>query len=273
MRIALLSNVQANLPALTAVLRHIEARPGKVEAVISAGDIVGLGPYPNEVVELLRERQVESVRGNYDDAVGHPRLGSGMDFVSLREEQVDRAALAWTAGRLTPRNLEYIRELPRDIRVLPQGARVRVKRDAEDEQMANYRKNFLVRSLFGSLMTSRPVRDPFLRVRVVHGSPRALNEFLRQDTANSILGTIARDAETDVLISGHAGDPFQREAHGMTFVGLGAVSAPLQLGIARYAVLETGRDVSVDFVEVEYDAAEYRRALLESGLPSDLLRS
>lgn len=273
MRIALIANVQGNLPALRAVLQHIDALPEGVDAVVSAGDNVGLGPNPNEVVDLLRARKIESVRGNYDDAVGHERIGSGVDFATEREEALDRAAVNWTARTLTPGNLEYIRALPRDLRLLPGGVRVRVEKDVPDERMRDYRKNYMMRTLFGGLAGTRQPREPFLRVRVVHGSPRALSEFVREGTALSLLSTIARDAETDVLVSAHAGEEFLREAHGITFVGLPRVSDRLALGRAHYGVLTTSKTASLVGHEVLYDASEYRRALLESGLPSDLLVS
>jgi predicted phosphodiesterase len=54
MRYALLSDIHGNLPALDATLHDIRARPD-VDAVYHLGDLVGYSPWPNEVVERLRE--------------------------------------------------------------------------------------------------------------------------------------------------------------------------------------------------------------------------
>ena len=53
MRVALISDIHANLPALDAVLGDIDRR-GNVDAVFHLGDLVGYATWPNEVVQRLR---------------------------------------------------------------------------------------------------------------------------------------------------------------------------------------------------------------------------
>jgi predicted phosphodiesterase len=264
MRIAVISDVQGNMTALEAVLAHIDSLTPRVDRIISAGDAVGRGPNPNEVLELFRERRIEPVLGNYDDAVARDRIGSGTDFADLAGEEIDAAALAWTRRTLTPENLEYLRGVPQDIRVSRAPGGVKVDRNTGDQTAREYRRTWLARTLFGGLV--RQPRMPGRRVLVVHGSPRALNEFVRADTAASILSAIADNAQADVMISSHAGEGFQREAHGTTFIGVGRVSGPT----ARYAVITMGQNIETEFPEVEYDRAAHARAVFESGLPSEL---
>jgi len=64
-RIAIVSDVHANLPAFEAVLRHAESS-GPVDSVWSLGDLVGYGPQPNACVELLRRYDHRAVAGNHD---------------------------------------------------------------------------------------------------------------------------------------------------------------------------------------------------------------
>jgi predicted phosphodiesterase len=264
MRIAVISDVQGNLAALEAVLAAVDATSPEIDRIISAGDAVGRGPHPNEVLELFRERQIEPVLGNYDDAVAHERLSSGSDFADLAGEEIDAAALSWTRRTLTPENLEYLRQVPRDIRLSRAPGGVKVDRNTGDQATNEYRKGWLTRALFGGL--ARAPRLPGRRILVVHGSPRALNEFVREDTANSILSTIADNAQADVVITGHAGQGFQREAQGTTFIGVGSVSGTA----ARYAVITFAEKVESEFPEVQYDRAAHVRAVFESGLPSEL---
>ena len=63
-KIALLSDIHANLHALQAVLDEI--RGMDVDRIVFAGDIVGYGPHPAECVRLVREAGGESVLGNHD---------------------------------------------------------------------------------------------------------------------------------------------------------------------------------------------------------------
>ena len=64
MRIAVLSDVHANLHALEAVLAEVDA--GHFDAIWCLGDLVGYGPKPNDCVALLRERAEICLAGNHD---------------------------------------------------------------------------------------------------------------------------------------------------------------------------------------------------------------
>src|SRR5947209_18163949 len=79
MRIAVISDIRGNLAAFNAVLAAIEAEE-RIERIVCAGDSVGLGPRPNEVLEGLRKNDIDAVLGNYDDAAAWQRSGSGVDF-------------------------------------------------------------------------------------------------------------------------------------------------------------------------------------------------
>ncbi len=103
MRIAIVSDVHANLPAFEAVLRHAEAS-GAVGALWCAGDTVGYGPHPNECIALLRRYDCRVVAGNHDLAACG-KMGT--------EEFNEAAAQAahWTAEQLTPAARSYLQEL------------------------------------------------------------------------------------------------------------------------------------------------------------------
>lgn len=105
MKIAVLSDVHANLAALQAVLADIDAvAPGA--AIWHTGDIVGYNAEPNEVVALLRERGAVGVMGNHDAAV----LGE-LDVKWFNAAAAD--AVRWTAKHLTPESASWLHALPR----------------------------------------------------------------------------------------------------------------------------------------------------------------
>jgi predicted phosphodiesterase len=91
MRIAVLSDIHANLPALEAVLAAL----GPVDTVWHLGDVVGYGPHPDEVVARLRQLGAVGVRGNHDAAA----IGA-LDVDWFNPDA--RRAIEWTAGRITP---------------------------------------------------------------------------------------------------------------------------------------------------------------------------
>jgi predicted phosphodiesterase len=90
MRIAVLSDIHGNLPALDAVLADL--RP--YDAVWQLGDVVGYGPQPNEVVARLVAENASGVRGNHDAAA----IGE-LDTDTFNDDA--RAAVEWTMGTIS----------------------------------------------------------------------------------------------------------------------------------------------------------------------------
>ena len=101
MRVAVLSDIHANLAALDSVIASF----GSVDAVWILGDIVGYGPEPDGVVERLAEIGAVGVRGNHDAAaVG----GDEIDWFNPDA----RAAIEWTRGHITDETRAWLAALP-----------------------------------------------------------------------------------------------------------------------------------------------------------------
>jgi predicted phosphodiesterase len=115
MRIAVIGDIHANLPALLAVLADVELIG--CDAVYCVGDVVGRGPHPNQVVEELARRDVPAVQGNWDEAVGMEREHSGATWSSRDAEAAGQASLAWTITTMSEENRGWLRTLPPTLRV------------------------------------------------------------------------------------------------------------------------------------------------------------
>ena len=103
-RVAVISDVHANLYALEAVLREIDRNPP--EAIWCLGDTVGYGPRPNECCELVRERADLILIGNHD------LVALGSAEVALAEFNPDAAeASRWTAAQLTEESRRFLEAL------------------------------------------------------------------------------------------------------------------------------------------------------------------
>jgi len=101
MRIAVLSDIHANLPALDAVLQDA----GPVDAVWHLGDVVGYGPDPDGVVERLQSIGAIGVRGNHDAAAcGGPEI----DWFNPDA----RRAMEWTRATISPAALAWLQDQP-----------------------------------------------------------------------------------------------------------------------------------------------------------------
>ena len=101
MRVAVVSDIHANLVALDAVL----AAAGPVDRVWHLGDVVGYGPDPDGVVARLTERDAFGVRGNHDAAA------CGGDEIDWFNPEA-REALEWTRRKISPRTRAWLEALP-----------------------------------------------------------------------------------------------------------------------------------------------------------------
>jgi predicted phosphodiesterase len=104
MRIAVLSDIHGNLPALEAVLAALQP----FDAIWQLGDIVGYGPEPDEVVARLRDAGATGVRGNHDAAA----IGE-LDTAAFNPDA--RAAVLWTAGVISEVTRAWLEALPPTI--------------------------------------------------------------------------------------------------------------------------------------------------------------
>ncbi|MGH2951560.1 MAG: metallophosphoesterase family protein [Solirubrobacterales bacterium] len=102
MRIAILSDIHANLPALEAVLDEIEA--ADIEDVWCLGDVVGYGADPDDCTKLVSERCSLCLVGNHDLAV--------LDALDISTfSPAASAAVRWTREVISPEALEFLGSL------------------------------------------------------------------------------------------------------------------------------------------------------------------
>ena len=102
MRVAAITDIHANLPALEAVLGAIDE--AGVEEIWCLGDVIGYGAEPDACADLIRERCELCLVGNHDLAV----LGT-LDISSFSEAAA--AAVVWTKENIAERTLDFLRDL------------------------------------------------------------------------------------------------------------------------------------------------------------------
>jgi putative phosphoesterase len=120
MRVALIGDVHANLPALEAVLAH--AREGGATRIWNIGDFVGYGPFPDEVVRRLRREGAISIVGNYDLKVLKFKKKQDKWRTSKRPEKW--LAFKWAYEHLSKESRMYLRSLSPELRMRVAGRRI-----------------------------------------------------------------------------------------------------------------------------------------------------
>lgn len=235
-RLALLSDVHANLGALQVVLRSLPDQD--VDQVLVAGDLVGYGPQPNECVATLAELGAVCVAGNHD-------LFVLKRLPPTRFPALARRSAALTRSMLSAEAREFLAALPLTRRV----DRVLMAHGSLDDPEEYVLHSDRAAQLLSRLTQVAPGANTLVlghthRQWCVDGSrevrsPRARLELL---------------PGARLLNPGSVGQSRQWERRPR----------------ARFAVLDTDA-ATVDFLRLDYDVATARRLLHAQGLPNSCL--
>src|SRR5690554_4699941 len=116
-RIAFVSDVHGNLPALEAVLTELE-RHEPFDRVVGGGDYVAGGVFPQECLDRRRALEWDFVRGNADEWIVDtatagriPARGAGSE---IRPGEAERETMTWCVERLTEESIDFLADLPID---------------------------------------------------------------------------------------------------------------------------------------------------------------
>ncbi len=110
MKLAVISCIHGNIEALDAVLADIDTQ--KAEEIYCLGDLVGYGPYPNEVVEKIRSLEIPSCQGCWDEDIVDGLNACECSYPSQLAEHRGHLAHEWTDKEITPEVREYLATLP-----------------------------------------------------------------------------------------------------------------------------------------------------------------
>jgi putative phosphoesterase len=130
MKVALIGNIHANLPALEAVLAHADEQG--VEVFWNVGDAVGYGAFPNEVVRWLKNNSIPSTSGSFDRQM--LRFKKRKDKWRKKKDLEQYVALTWAYEQLSKRRRKYLRFLSTEIRMQVKGKRVLLTHAGSDSK-------------------------------------------------------------------------------------------------------------------------------------------
>jgi len=112
-RVAVITDIHANLPALLAALARIEELG--IEEVYCGGDLVGYGPHPNEVCALVAERDIPTIYGNYDHAIARDHTDCGCAYITAHDRELGRRSVEWTLEHTGQAAKDFMLGLPFDL--------------------------------------------------------------------------------------------------------------------------------------------------------------
>jgi len=113
-RVAVITDIHANLPALEAALARIDELD--IDRVYCGGDLVGYGPHPNEVCALVEARGIPTIYGNYDYAIARDLEDCGCAYVTQEDRELGQRSVDWTLANTGQEAKDFMRGLPFDLR-------------------------------------------------------------------------------------------------------------------------------------------------------------
>jgi len=207
----------------------------RIERRYCLGDLVGYGVFPDEVVARIRDLAIPTLMGNYDQGVGHDSDDCGCAYRTPEDEARGRQSIAWTNAHTSPENKAFLCGLPAHI----------------------------------------PLALGELKVLLVHGSPRRVNEYLYEDRSDDSLERLLDTTNADVMVCGHTHLSYHRVLpSGRHVVNAGSVGKPKDKNPqAGYVLLSAqGRCLDVTFVRVPYNVEAMAAAIEVTDMPHAFAR-
>lgn len=235
-RFAFIGGIYSNYPALVATLDDI--RRAGVDEIFFLGDLGAFGPHPDRVPELLRERSIRGIQGNYEESLATGATDCNCGYTDPRDNEYAQISYDYTAAKTSDEHKRWMGTLPGQIRFEAGGRR------------------FLL----------------------CHGSPRRINEFLWESTSpDAFLERLCIEHDADVIVCTHSGLHWQRELpSGRHVVNAGVIGRPANDGNRNvwYTIAEVdGSRLSVEFRAVDYDYERLAKEMEQERLPSEFVET
>ena len=252
MKIALFSDIHANLPALQAFFTDADSR--NYDAIYCLGDLVGYNIWPNEVVNEIKKRKIPTIAGNYDFGIGRMSNDCGCAYKTDKEKDNGKISIEFTNTIMKDEERNYLRTLPAQIKV--------------EYQLNKLKLNLLL----------------------VHGSPRKINEYLFEDRKEKSMLRIMELADADIMCFGHTHKPYHRilnsgidgQNHFRHAINIGSVGKPkdgnsqggyVMLSLNESSSVLNKNSIKVEFIRFNYDVDAAVKAVEKSPLPNEYAES
>jgi predicted phosphodiesterase len=235
-RIAFLGGIYSNYHALVAALADIDRRGA--DATYFLGDLGAFGPHPDRVPELLIDRELAGIQGNYEESMAGGAADCNCGYTDPRDNIYAQLSYDYTFANTSDALKRWMGTLPKAMRLDVGG----------------------------------------VRVLLSHGSPRRINEFLWRSTSpEPFLQRLCDEYDTDVLVCTHTGLQWQRAlGGGRHVVNAGAIGRPANDGRTNvwYALLTIGGGrVAAELIPIDYDHHTLAREMREERLPSEFIET
>ena len=233
----LFGGVYSNLQALEALKAIAEKENIPAENCICTGDIVGYCAQPEETVQLFKIWKAKSILGNVEIQLAESAEDCGCDFTEgSRCDGFSKLWYPFAQSKLSKNSIEYLATLP-------------------DHISFTYANK---------------------KVTVVHGDYFNVSEFVFKSTDWELKSKNFEATESNVIIAGHCGLPFNQEKDNKLWLNPGVIGMPANDGSPQvwYAILDdTNGSLEFSHYNLDYNYKLTNKLMQNGLLPEEYART
>ncbi|WP_179343652.1 metallophosphoesterase family protein [Winogradskyella ursingii] len=216
-KVLLFGGVYSNLQALEALISVAKSEGISPENCICTGDIVGYCAQPEETIQTFKKWGAQSILGNVEIQLKNDEDDCGCDFTEgSRCDNFSQQWYPFAKSKVSKDSIDFLKTLPDHIQF--------------------------------------KINDK--KVTVIHGSYFNVSDFIFKSTSWKTKLSNFETTQSDVIIAGHSGLPFQHREDGKLWINAGVIGMPANDGQTNvwYVILDnTTEPFSVNFRKLQYN--------------------
>ncbi|WP_282030519.1 metallophosphoesterase family protein [Winogradskyella eximia] len=236
-KVLLFGGIYSNLQALEALIAVAEHEGIPPENCLCTGDIIGYCAQPEETIQTFKNWNARSIVGNVEIQLRDDEDDCGCDFrEGSRCDGFSQQWYPYAKSKLSKDSLDYLNTLPDHIQFT-----------------------------FGNQ-----------KVTVVHGSYFNVSEFIFKSTAWATKQSNFEATESDIIIAGHCGLPFEDKNNNKRWINPGVIGMPANDGKPNvwFAILEDSvKPLQVNFRKLDYNHMLTNKLMLNGLLPESYAKT
>ena len=267
--IAIFTDVHGLLEPLEAILKDIKKRG--IKEIYSLGDNIGVGPNPNEVLDLLDKYHVKSVAGNseYYSIIGIAPFRNFFGFNKIASQD-------WTKSKLSKKNLEMIKKYPASIELELGNKKVSLCHFANDVRI-----DFMIHSTWTYQDELKYGNKAYLQFDYTNSDEQKKDILKNKDKPTEFYNGFRSSyqdplfkgkkiSEFDIILQGHVHFRLYDESSTTKFYTLGM--AYKEKDLATYTIVkELDKNILVKEVLVKFDRNKMLDKIEKSDMPDKSL--